>query len=276
MVHIITDTSALFTVAEGNDMDVHVIPLCVSIQDEHYRDLCFDTSSFLEKVRSGGIPTSQPPIGDVLAAYEEQGDEEILNICMADGLSGTYQTASMAKEQAMHADNITVLNSQTLCGPHRYLVEKAVKLRDEGKTAAEIVAALKDSMSHEHSFLIPQDFSFLKRGGRLKPAAASIGGLLKLKSVMHAVENGSRLDKFTITRTLSKAADAIIEYFREHGVDAAYRIYVAHADALADARFFIDRLKQAFPDTELELLKLSPAFITQGGPQCVAIQYIRK
>ncbi|MFR6489374.1 MAG: DegV family protein [Clostridium sp.] len=80
----------------------------------------------------------------------------------------------------------------------------------------------------------------------------------------------------TITRTLSKAADAIIEYFREHGVDAAYRIYVAHADALADARFFIDRLKQAFPDTELELLKLSPAFITQGGPQCVAIQYIRK
>ena len=59
--------------------------LCVSIQDEHYRDLCFDTSSFLEKVRSGGIPTtSQPPIGDVLAAYEEHGDEEILNICMAD------------------------------------------------------------------------------------------------------------------------------------------------------------------------------------------------
>ena len=125
MVHIITDTSALFTITEGKDMDVHVIPLCVSIQDEHYRDLCFDTSTFLEKVKEGGIPTtSQPPIGDVLAAYEEQGDEEILNICMADGLSGTYQTASMAKEQAMHADNITVLNSQTLCGPHRYLVEK--------------------------------------------------------------------------------------------------------------------------------------------------------
>ena len=49
MVHIITDTSALFTVAEGNDMGVHVIPLCVSIQDEHYRDLCFDTSSFWKR-----------------------------------------------------------------------------------------------------------------------------------------------------------------------------------------------------------------------------------
>ncbi|KGJ53745.1 fatty acid-binding protein DegV, partial [[Clostridium] innocuum] len=105
---------------------------------------------------------------------------------------------------------------------------------------------------------------------------ASIGGLLKLKPVMHAVEDGSRLDKFTITRTLSKAADSIISYFREHGVDAAYRISVSHADALADARFFIDRLKNAFPDTELELLKLSPAFITQGGPQCIAVQYIRK
>ena len=72
---------------------------------------------------------------------------------------------------------------------------------------------------------------------------------------MHAVEDGSRLDKFTITRTLSKAADSIISYFREHGVDAAYRISVSHADALADARFFIDRLKNAFPNTELELLK---------------------
>ena len=59
-------------------------------------------------------------------------------------------------------------------------------------------------------------------------------------------------------------------------MDAAYRISVSHADALADARFFIDRLKNAFPDTELELLKLSPVFITQGGPQCIAVQYIRK
>ena len=59
-------------------------------------------------------------------------------------------------------------------------------------------------------------------------------------------------------------------------MDAAYRISVSHADALADARFFIDRLKNAFPNTELELLKLSPAFITQGGPQCIAVQYIRK
>ena len=90
MVHIITDTSALFTVAEGNDMDVHVIPLCVSIQDEHYRDLCFDTSSFLEKVRSGGIPTtSQPPIGDVLAVCDEDGEEKHgKHVCMH-GATGT-------------------------------------------------------------------------------------------------------------------------------------------------------------------------------------------
>ena len=153
MVKIITDTTALFTVEDGIHMGVDVLPLCVSIDDHQYRDLCFDTKLFLDKIKEGHVPSSsQPPIGEVLAAYEDAKGEEILNITMADGLSGTYQTACMAKQQACNASSITVLNSQTLCGPHRYLVEKAVRLRDLGKNVKEIVQELEHSIASEHSF----------------------------------------------------------------------------------------------------------------------------
>ncbi len=277
MVQIITDTSTLFTVEEGKKKNLHVIPLCITIGSNQYRDLCFDTDIIYQKIQEGVIPsTSQPPLGDILAAYEAYPEDEIINICMADGLSGTYQTALMAREQTANPERIHVINSKTLCGPHRYIVEKAMQLRDEGLNASEIIKKLHESIENEHSFLIPQDFSFLKRGGRLKPAAAHIGGLLKLKPIMESVDEGSRLDKFNVSRTLGKAIDHIIQAFEKDGVDEHSIIYVSHAKALEDSEFFIERLKRAFPQTEIIMLALSPVFITQGGPHCIAVQTIRK
>ena len=93
---------------------------------------------------------------------------------------------------------------------------------------------------------------------------------------MQSVDHGSRLDKFAVSRTIGKACDTIIEAFKKGGVDENFNIYVAHADALENSQFFIDRLKKVFPNTSITLLELSPVFITQGGPHCFAIQYIRK
>ena len=276
MVKIITDTSALYTVEEGKEMGVHVVPLCVSINGKHLRDLCFDTKEFLDEVKKGHAPaSSQPPIGEVIDAYNAY-DVPVLNITMAAGLSGTYQSALSAKEQADHPENVHVLNSTTLCGPQRYLVQKASHLAKTGKNVQEIIAALHESMEHLHSFLIPQDFDFLKRGGRLKPSAAKLGGLLKLKPIMEAVDGGTRLDKFSIVRTLGKAADQIASFFEEHKVNKDYKIFISHADALDDAMMIMNRLKERFQEVEFELLELSPAFITQGGPACIAVQSIKK
>lgn len=277
MIKIITDTSALFTIEEGKRMNIDVLPLCVSVDDHHLRDLCFDTNEFLESVKNGHVPSSsQPPIGDVIEAFERAQGNDVLSICMADGLSGTYETATMAREQMPEKERIHVLNSKTLCGPHRYLVEKTVHLRDAQEPIQVIIEKLEESIAHMQSFLIPQDFSFLKRGGRLKPAAASIGGLLKLKPVMQQVDDGKRLDKYTIKWTLSKAVSEIMEKFKEMGVNHDYMIYVSHADALADAKKIMEQIKAVFHDTEIQLLELSPAFITQGGPGCIAIQTIKK
>ena len=277
MVKIITDTSALFTVEEGKQMGITVLPLSITINNQHYRDLYIDLKDFYAMIKEGHMPTSsQPPIGEVLDAYDDCNDDEILNITMAEGLSGTYHTACMAKEQSCNVSKITVLNSQTLCGPHRYLVEKACALRDLGKSCKEIVSELEVCIASEHSFLIPQNFDFLRRGGRLKPAAATIGGLLKLKPIMTKVDGGTRLDKFDVSRTLSKAITHMLNYMKENGVNKDYKIYISHADALEDALKVKEKIQAVFTESEFEVLDLSPAFITQGGPQCIAIQYIHK
>lgn len=277
MVQIITDSSSTHTVEEAKAMGVESLPLCVSIGDMDGRDLQIDMKDFYKRISEGQIPkSSQPPIGEVIEMYEKYKDCEIINIAMADGLSGTYQSACGAKEMVEDNENIHVFNTRTLCGPHRYMVEKAQKMKEAGKTAAEILEWLRHAADNCESFLIPQDFGFLKRGGRLTPVAATFASVLKLKPVMTQVEEGRRLDKFCMARTMNAAAKSLIAHFKEKGVDEKYVIYVSHADALDDAKFMIGKLKEAFENVEIKMLDLGAAFVTQGGPQCVAIQYIIK
>ena len=165
MVQIITDSSTLYTEQEAQRSGFEAVLLCISIGDYHGRDLQVDMEEYYRKIADGHIPlSSQPPIGDVVDCYEKYAGSEIINISMADGLSGTYQSACSAREMVDHKDQITVFNSRTLCGPHRYMVEMAQKLKEEGKNASEILEWLRQKADQTESFLIPQDFSFLKRG----------------------------------------------------------------------------------------------------------------
>lgn len=277
MIQIITDSSTLFTKEDAKEMGIEVLPLCVNIGDLEGRDLQIDMKEFYGRIAEGGIPkSSQPPIGEVMEAYEKYPDAEIINISMADGLSGTYQTACGAREMVENKDNITVINTKTLCGPHRYMVQKALQMKNAGQTAKEIISWLQKAAESQESFLIPQDFGFLRRGGRLTPMAATFASTLKLKPIMTQVEEGRRLDKYAIKRNMKQAVSAIIECLKQKGVNARHIIYVSHADALEDAHKAMEQLRESFVDVEIELLELGAAFVTQGGPKCIAIQYIEK
>jgi len=277
MVQIITDSSTLFTVEEGKNMGIEVLPLCVSIDEAEGRDLQIDMDDFYGRIAKGGIPkSSQPPIGEVMEAFEKYPDAEIINISMADGLSGTYQAACGAKEMVDNKDNITVINSKTLCGPHRYMVEKAQKMKEAGKTAKEIIAWLEKAVESHESFLIPQDFDFLRRGGRLTPMAATFASVLHLKPIMIQTKDGCRLDKYGVKRSFKLAVKSVVEHLKEKELDARHIIYVSHARAEEDAKKAVELLKEHFADVEIQILELGAAFVTQGGPQCVAIQYIEK
>ena len=274
MIQIITDSSTLHTVEEAKNLGFESLPLCVNIGDLEGRDLQIDMKDFYNRIAQGQIPkSSQPPIGEVMDLYEKYEDCEIINIAMADGLSGTYQSACGAREMADNKEKIHVFNTRTLCGPHRHMVEGAQKMKEEGKSVEEILKWLEKLADNSESFLIPQDFGFLRRGGRLTPMAATFGSILKIKPVMTQVEEGRRLDKFCVARTMKVSIKNVIEHFKAKGVNKDYIIYISHAEALEDANNAKFMVAEAFPGVEIQMLDLGAAFVTQGGPKCVAIQY---
>lgn len=280
MIKIIADTSTLTASADAVKKGFQVAPLSVTVNGATYKELDeISSMDFVSIVREGHIPTSsQPAIGDILALFDAADkNDEIINIAMAHGLSGTYQSACSAAEMSKNKDNITVINSKTLCGPHKYMVEKAQKMVEDGCIKDEVIAAVNKCIENGLSFLIPEDFDFLRRGGRLAPLASFIGGALKLVPVMTLNEDCTRLVRAGLVRNFQKALnDIIIPELKKDGTDENYLITISHADNMKRAEIAKAELMKHFPNTEIEIVLLTPAFITQGGPGCIAIQSVLK
>ncbi|MGL4343786.1 MAG: DegV family protein [Cellulosilyticaceae bacterium] len=278
MIKILTDSSSLYSKQTALAKGIDIASLSVIINEQTYKEYEeINTEAFVQLINEGHIPTSsQPSIGEVLDLYSTYSNDEIINISMADGLSGTYNSACMAKEMDAHPERIHVINSKTLCGPQQYLVDLAVALVESGKSASEIVTEINDAITHTKSYLIPHDFDYLVRGGRLSPIVGKIGGLIKLVPVTTLSKEGNSLDKFAATRGFKKAIQKICHAMLADGVDSNYKIYITHAlkeDLAAEAK---EILSELIVDADIELKLLGPAFTTQGGPGCVAIQWIKK
>lgn len=278
MVRIVSDTSTLYSTAQAREAGFAVSPLSVTIAGKTYRE--FDEISsqqFVDIINQGHMPTSsQPAIGEVTALYEEFAEDEILNIAMADGLSGTYKSAVAASELCENTDRITVVNSRTLCGPHRYLVQKCVEMAHAGKPLAEIKAWAEEKMDTAKSFLMPEDFDYLRRGGRLSPLVSHVGKLANLVPVMTQTDDGCRLTIASIRRGYFHAIKYVAEHLKKHSIGAGWRVYISHAATQEKVEQTLKILKNAVPDANYEIVPLSPAFITQGGPGCLAVQYIKE
>ena len=278
MLRIISDTSTLYSTAQAKEAGFRVAPLSVTIADKTYREFDeIDSKTFADLVRQGNMPrSSQPAIGEVLEIFEEYPEDEIINIAMAQGLSGTYDSAVSAANSCEHKDRITVINSRTLCGPHRYLVEQASKMAQAGKSKDEILAWLNKRMDSAKSYLMPNDFDFLRRGGRLSPLVSYVGKTIKLAPVMTQSDDGGKLVAAGIKRNFKQAIEFVREALVRKGVGKGWKIYVTHADAKELADQAVEILKKELDDASFELHMLSPAFITQGGPGCVAVQVVEE
>ena len=122
MIRIVSDSSSLYSKKDGQAKGIEIAPLSVTINNNTYKvyeDI--QTEEFIDIINEGHIPSSsQPSIGEVLEIYSKYPQDEIINISMADGLSGTYNSACMARNMDENPERIHVINSQTLCGPQRY------------------------------------------------------------------------------------------------------------------------------------------------------------
>ena len=270
---IITDTGSLMSQAQALELDIELLPLQVAILGKNYRDYFeLKSADFVEMVKKAIPNSSQPAIGDVMEVYERT--KNALHITMTKGLSATYDSA-LGILNSMYTEGITLFNSKTLAGTQKYLVELAASLSKD-KTVEEIVERMNKCLSSCQSFLMPTDFDYLKRGGRITTLAATLGGFLKLKPIVMHVEGSERLEKFGSGRTWTNAIDQIIDRMIENGVSYTHKIYISHAFNLEVAELAFKRIKERIQNNEVDILELSPVMITQGGPGCVAIQYILK
>jgi len=277
MVRIVSDTSTLYSSRQALEAGFAVSPLSVTIGGKSYRE--FDEISaeeFVSIINRGHMPTSsQPAVGEVAALYERYAGEEILNISMADGLSGTYNGAVAAARMSEHSEKITVLNTRTLCGPHRFLVERAVEMAARGLSRAEIVEKLETMMDTGKSYLMPADFDYLRRGGRLSPLVSYVGKAIKLVPMLTQTEDGRQLTMSGVRRSFKQAIQSVAAALAERGVGDGWNISISHAAVPERAEMAKEILKEKFPGAQIDIFPLSPAFITQGGPGCVAVQVIK-
>ena len=276
-MRIITDTASLFSPEEGKAVGISVVPTCVIHGDKVYRDYEeMQVDTLLSMIAGGATPTtSQPAIGDLLDVFEET-TEETLGLFIGDGLSGGYQSAVGAKNTIDDNEYIHIVDTKTLAGAEGYLVQKAIDLRNQGLNMEAIKTELEKSIESSASFVIPADFEFLKRSGRLTPIAAKISSMIKIVPVMTLTEDKKKITLFTIKRSWKKATEAIAEEMKKLGVDENYVIYICHGGDVKAAEGVLSQIKERFSNVTTELMCLSPSMLTHGGPGCVLVQAIKK
>lgn len=276
-MRIVTDTASLFSPEEGKQVGILVVPTCVIHGNEVYKDYEeIQVENLLDMIADGATPTtSQPAIGDLLDAFEGT-TEETLGLFIGDGLSGGYQSAIGAKNSIDENEHIHIMDTKTLAGAEGHLVKKAIDLRTQGLSVEEIKTELRKSIETSVSFVLPADFEFLKRSGRLTPIAAKISSMIKIVPVMTLTEDRKKITLFTIKRSWKKATEAIVDEMKKLGVDEDYVIYVCHGGDVKAAEGVLSQLKESFFNVTTKMMCLSPSMLTHGGPGCVLVQVIKK
>ena len=272
---IITDTSSLISPKDGEKLGITVLPVSVSINGQSYKDYTdIDNSTMLSHMNNGSkVTSSQPSIGDMMNVYIDEQDTLVLSI--GDGLSGTYSTHIGVKNSLDSNEHIHIIDSKTLAGPLNYLVRKAIELKEKNISIEEIKQKLITCIETSHSFVIPFDFEFLKRSGRLTPIAAKIISATKIIPVLTQSEDKRRIEVYKINRTVKKAIGSIINKFKSLNIDENYVISICHAGGYEKAMQAYELLKKEFSNTLIEVFELSPALCCHGGPGSITIQVIK-
>ena len=195
-VVIVTDSNSGITQAEAKELGVVVLPMPFYINEEmFYEDIDLTQEQFYERLAEGGdIKTSMPLVGDVTDKWDELLKEydEIVHIPMSSGLSSSCETAYMLSQD--YDGKVQVVNNQRISVTMRQSVMDAKAMADAGKSAEEIKEILEEEKFNSSIYIMVDTLEYLKKGGRITPAAAALGTLLKLKPVLQI--QGEKLDAF--------------------------------------------------------------------------------
>ena len=278
-VAIITDSNSGITQEEGKQLGIRIVPMPFMINGEEYlEDITLTQQEFYAKLGEGSdISTSQPSPESIMALWDEVLEEydEIVHIPMSSGLSGSCQTAMMLAED--YDGKVEVVNNQRISVTQRQSALDAKELAAKGMCAAEIKEKL-EAVKFDSSIYITLDtLKYLKKGGRITPAAAALGTLLRLKPVLTV--QGEKLDAFAKARTMKQAKSimvaAITKDLEERFGDRTGKnvhLAVAHTDNQEEADEFEKELRELFPATgEIVIAPLSLSVSCHIGPGSLAV-----
>lgn len=282
-VVVVTDSNSGITQAEAKELGVVVMPMPFYINEEmFYEDIDLTQEQFYAKLTEGGdIKTSMPLVGDVTDKWDELLKEydEIVYIPMSSGLSSSCETAYMLSQD--YDGKVQVVNNQRISVTMRQSVLDAKAMADSGKTAEEIKDILENEKFNSSIYIMVDTLTYLKKGGRITPAAAALGALLKLKPVLQI--QGEKLDAFAKARTVKQAKSIMIEAMKsdfqkrfDSPDGAKMNLEIAYTFDKEAAEAFKAEVQEAFPNNEIVMNPLSLSVSCHIGPGALAIACSKK
>lgn len=281
-VAIVTDSNSGITQKRGEELGIYVLPMPFFIDGELYlEDITLSQEQFYEKLGADSeISTSQPSPGDVMDLWDKllEDYDEIVCIPMSSGLSSTCETAlSLAQD---YDEKVQVVNNQRISVTQEQSVYDAIKLRDEGKSAAEIRQVLEKEKMQASIYITVDTLKYLKKGGRITPAAAAIGTVLNLKPVLQI--QGEKLDAFAKVRGWKAAKKTMINAIEKDLTDRFADVKdqmvlgMAYTCSKEEADEWKNEIQTRFPDYELVEGPLSLSIACHIGPGAMAITCMKR
>lgn len=277
-IAIVTDSNSGITQQEGKELGIYVIPMPFYINGEMFlEDIDLTQEQFYEKLEQDAeIKTSAPAVATVTDLWDSLLKEydEIIHIPMSSGLSSTCATTMMLAQD--YEGRVFVVDNQRISVTQRRSVLDAKMLADAGRSGQEIYDILMECKMESSIYIMLDTLYYLKKGGRITPAAAALGTLLKLKPVLQI--QGEKLDAFAKARTVKQAKNIMIRQIlddcekRFGGADGHnVHIAMAYTKDLDAALAFKEEVQKHFPDHDIVLNPLSLSVACHIGPGALAV-----
>lgn len=284
-IAVVTDSNSGITQAQAKEMRVAVLPMPFMIDGEtYYEDITLTREQFYQRLKDNAdIATSQPTPDSILKMWDKLLKEydQIIHIPMSSGLSGSCSTAMMLAGEDEYEGKVFVVDNRRISVTQYQSVKDAQMLVAMGMDGTQIKKRLEETAADSVIFITVDTLKYLKKGGRITPAAAALGTLLKIKPVLIIL--GEKLDSFAKARTMKQAKtmmmNAIQKELDERLHDSECRnchLAIAHTDNEEAALEFKKEIEERFPNADVYMAPLSLSIACHIGPGSLAVTATRK
>ena len=284
-IAVVTDSNSGITQAQAKEMGITVLPMPFMIDGEtYYEDITLTQEQFYQRLKDNSdISTSQPTPDSIMKLWDELLKEydQIVHIPMSAGLSGSCATAMMLAGEDEYEGKVFVVDNHRISVTQYQSVKDTMMLADMVMDGGQIKKCLEETAADSVIFVTVDTLKYLKKGGRITPAAAALGTLLRIKPVLIIL--GEKLDSFAKARTMKQAKtlmmNAIQKELDERLHDSECKdchLAIAHSDNEEAALEFKKEVEERFPDADIYLAPLSLSIACHIGPGSLALTATRK